>query len=203
MGRVHLGVRVVVAGSELRRRSVHSTSNRPKRRGQSLTEFALVAPLLFLIIAVTIDFARLVYVYGAISSISREGARTASLKDQDSSDCLIFQSMEAGGAGGFNLQADPNSQRGDSDPNSPPGPLSPTTPTPGQGFIYVFPAVASGSPPDSAANCGGNGSSRFVTPSIRDVTVEVQYGFRPWVSVVASFIPPITIKTVSIVQREY
>ena len=174
-----------------------------RRRGQSLVEFTLVAPLLFLIMALTIDFARLVYVYGAISSITREGARTMSLKDQDTSDCLIYQSMEANASGGFVLQADANSQAGNSDPNNPSGTLQPTPPQPGQGLIYIYPALSNGSPPDSSSFCGGAGASRAQVYGLSDVAVEVQYGFRPWISIVASFIPNFTIKTISVVQREY
>ncbi len=182
---------------------MHSAPKRAQRRGQSLVEFTLVAPLLFLIIAVTIDFARLVYVYGAVASITREGARTLSLKDQDTSDCLVYRNMEAAASGGFSLLADPKSQAGDSDPNNPSGALQPSVPPPGQGYIYIYPALSTGSPPDSPSFCAGSGASRSQLAQVRDVTVLVQYGFRPWISLVASFIPNFTIKTISIVQREY
>jgi len=179
-----------------------SIGRRRRHHGQSLVEFTLVAPLLFLIMAVTIDFARVVYVYGAISSITREGARLLSLADQATTDCVVLQRLEANG-GGFVLSADPNSQFGNSFPANPSPPLAPTAPQPGQGFIYLWPAVATGNPPDSPSNCGGTGSPRLQASGPRDVAVEVQYGFRPWISVVADFIPNFTIKTVSVVHAEY
>lgn len=164
-------------------------------------EFALVAPLLLLIVTLTIDFARVVYTYAAISAAARAGARTLSLKDQDSSDCLVYQTVESA-AQGFTLAADPRSVAGNTSPNAG-GPNGPSTPPPGQGYVYIFPAVSNGQPPDSPGACGGTGNSRVPPSQVRDVAVEVQYGFKPWVSIVADFIPNFVIKTVSVVQTEY
>jgi len=47
-----------------------------------MTEFALVAPLLFLILLVTIDFGRLVYTYGVIYVLSARFRPGALLEDQ-------------------------------------------------------------------------------------------------------------------------
>ena len=99
-----------------------------KSRAQSLVEFTLVAPLLLLIIAVTVDFARAVYAYSAISAAARSGARTLSLKDQQSTDCQVFKTVEAVGQG-FSLTADPNSVAGDANPNTG-GANGPTPPPP-------------------------------------------------------------------------
>jgi TadE-like protein len=179
-----------------------SRARRPRKgRAQSLVEFTLVAPLLLLIIAVTIDFARVVYTYSAISAAARAGARTLSLKDQDSSDCKVFAVVEAS-AQGFNLQADPNSVAGDANPNSG-GPTGPSNPPAGTGYIYIWPAVSSGQPPDSSATCVGSGAPRSPAGQSREVAVEVQYGFKPWISIVADFIPNFDIKTVSVVETEY
>jgi hypothetical protein len=38
---------------------------------------------------------------------------------------------------------------------------------------------------------------------VRDVAIEVQYSFKPWISIVADFVPVLVIKTVSVVQTEY
>ena len=46
-------------------------------RGQSIVEFALVAPLLILLVLALFDFGRAVYAYNAISNAAREGARVA------------------------------------------------------------------------------------------------------------------------------
>jgi TadE-like protein len=177
------------------------TRKRTKGRAQSLVEFTLVAPLLLLIIALTVDFARIVYTYSAISAAARAGARTLSLKDQEGTDCQVFQTVEAAGQG-FNLSADPNSVAGNVNPNVG-GASGPTTPPAGQGYVYIWPAVSTGRPPDAAGLCTGSGAPRAPAGQVREVAIEVQYGFKPWISIVADFIPVFVIKTVSVVQTEY
>jgi hypothetical protein len=174
---------------------------RKKSRAQSLVEFTLVAPLLLLIIAVTVDFARAVYAYSAISAAARSGARTLSLKDQQATDCQVFKTVEAVGQG-FNLTADPNSVAGDANPNTG-GANGPTPPPPGQGYVYIWPAVSTGQPPDAIGVCSGSGSPRAPGNQVRDVAIEVQYSFKPWISIVADFVPVLIIKTTSVVQTEY
>jgi Flp pilus assembly protein TadG len=51
--------------------------SRAKPRGQALVEFALVFPILVLIILGLFDLGRAVFIYGAISNAAREGGRTA------------------------------------------------------------------------------------------------------------------------------
>jgi Flp pilus assembly protein TadG len=161
-----------------------------------MVEFAIVAPFAVLMILLLIDFSRLVYTYAAISWAAREGARMVSLAPNVNSDCGALARVEQVGRG-FPLLADPNSVAGNNDPN---GTLSPgpTTPGAGQGYIYIYPAVAS-YPPDT--NC--TGKPRVLDNVHPDVAVEVQYGYTPIVPMFRSFIPDITIKTISVVHVEY
>ncbi len=46
-----------------------------RERGASLVEFALISPLLFLLLLGIVDFGRAIYYYGAISGSARETAR--------------------------------------------------------------------------------------------------------------------------------
>src|SRR5256885_13209599 len=48
-----------------------------RRAGQSMVEFAVLAPIFFLLLLGTIDLGRAVYTYNAISNAAREGARAA------------------------------------------------------------------------------------------------------------------------------
>jgi Flp pilus assembly protein TadG len=50
------------------------------RRGQALVEFALVAPVVLLIIGATVDMGRGLLLYGLLSGASRDMARQASLE---------------------------------------------------------------------------------------------------------------------------
>ena len=47
---------------------------RDRSRGQSVVEFALVLPILLLLLAATIDFGRLFYLYVAVNNAAKEGA---------------------------------------------------------------------------------------------------------------------------------
>ena len=52
---------------------------RRRRRGQAIAEFAVVAPIFFLILFGIIDFGRYVYTANAINNGTREGARSGSV----------------------------------------------------------------------------------------------------------------------------
>jgi Flp pilus assembly protein TadG len=46
-----------------------------RERGQGLVEFALVIPILLLIVIAILDFGRAIYAYSVVSNCAREGAR--------------------------------------------------------------------------------------------------------------------------------
>jgi Flp pilus assembly protein TadG len=165
-----------------------------------MVEFALVAPVLFIIVFLLIDFARLIYAFGSIAWATRQAARVVSLQPQATSDCLAF-SIAKQTANGFGLSADPNSVVGNTDPNNP-GTPGPTTNIPaGTGLIYIWPAVASGPDPASAATCSG--STRQISPTVQDVAVQIKYKYAPLMPLIASFVPSFTITTISVVHTEY
>ena len=170
------------------------------RSGQGLVEFSLILPFVLFVCFFCIDAGRLVYTYNSISSIARDGARTASLASQTYSDCLTFSRVESEGAP-FGITADPNSSYGDSDPNNP-GTPGPSNPSPGNGYVYVFPAVATASPPDSAPNCSSTSPRQLGAPPTNDVTVLVEYRFVPFTPLVANLLGGITVKAISVEQDE-
>jgi hypothetical protein len=176
----------------------HKKSRSGRQRSQALVEFALVSPLFLLVVFSAIDIGRLLYAYTAISSAARDGARTASLSTSIFSDCQIIQELELVGQG-FPLRMDPNSIAGNSDPNSPSGPLQPTMPPANVGYGYIWPAVATANPPDS--NCNSS-QQRAISPTVKQVAVEVQYHFIPLLPFVGSFAPNIIVKSVSVVTTE-
>jgi hypothetical protein len=171
------------------------------QRSQALVEFAIVSPIFLLIIFSAIDISRLLYTYTAISSAARDGARTASLSGSLFSDCQIIQEIELVGQG-FPVRMDPSSIAGNSDPNNPSPPLQPALPAqipPNVGYGYIWPAVATGNPPD--LNCT-SATQRAIAPSVKHVAVEVQYHFVPLLPFVSQFAPNIIVKTVSVVTTE-
>jgi Flp pilus assembly protein TadG len=57
----------------------------PSIRGQSLVEFALIVPLLLLIVFFLLDVGRAVYYYSVIYNAAREGARYGIIHPADTS----------------------------------------------------------------------------------------------------------------------
>lgn len=58
---------------------------RSSRRGQALVEFALILPVLIVMMMGVVDLGRGIYAYNAISNAAREGGRTA-IVNQDLAD---------------------------------------------------------------------------------------------------------------------
>lgn len=71
---------------------------RRQRRGAAAVEFALVAPVLFLLVFGMIEFGRLVMVQQILTNASREGARLAVLDDITVSDVSTTVSTYLTGA---------------------------------------------------------------------------------------------------------
>lgn len=81
-------------------------TGRSKRRGQALVEFALVAPILLLLVLGLIDFARAWNVYQVITDAAREGARAAVVEDGSLTQADVEAIIEAAlGRANLNLDA--------------------------------------------------------------------------------------------------
>jgi TadE-like protein len=175
-----------------------------------MVEFALVSPLILFVVFASIDLGRLIYTYNAISSAARDGARLVALRAQLESDCLPLDRMEQVGQG-FPLVPDPNSiaDTANTDPNNP-GSAGPTTPPRGNGYIYIWPAVATAEPQDGTngsgvKNCDSTTQRGGAGSQVKHVAVEIQYVFQPLTPLIGSVLPHggITVRTISVVQTEY
>ncbi|HVH64985.1 MAG TPA: TadE/TadG family type IV pilus assembly protein [Candidatus Acidoferrum sp.] len=130
-----------------------------RHSGQSMIEFALLAPVFFLLLLGTMDLGRGVYIYNTISDAAREGTRAAIPYDSPlPTNAQVVTAVQSKLGGGFGLQTDPCSG----------GPVTaacPATPTqPNTGFIWY--------------------SSGIGTYGRNKVTVKVSYLFQPWVPIV-------------------
>ena len=71
---------------------------RPRGRrgnGQSLVEFALVIPIIVLLIAAFVEIGRAVFAYNTIANAAREGARVAAVNQlEDITDCDASRPVE-------------------------------------------------------------------------------------------------------------
>jgi len=165
-----------------------------------MVEFGLVAPLFFLLIFASIDFARLAYTYAAISAAARDGAREISLSTNQATDCSAIVKIEQVGQG-FPIRMDPHSISGNTDPNGPSNnSLGPQAPPAGLGYAYIWPSSSSAVPQESHCTSAG---ARPVSQTTHDVDVEIQYHFVPMTPLVGSVFPEIVVKTISVVHTEY
>jgi len=123
-----------------------------------MVEFAVLAPIFFLLLLGTIDLGRAVYIYNAISDAAREGTRAAVPFDTPlPTNAAVLAAVQSKLGGGFSLQADPCLI-------SPPC-ATPSTPLqPNTGYIWY--------------------SSGIGTPGRGQVTVKISFLFQPWIPVV-------------------
>ena len=164
-----------------------------------MIEAAIVLPVFLLLFSLTVDIGRAAYTYVIIGQVAQAAARTLSLPDSAHSDCLAFTNSESN-RNGYTIAADPNSVTGDADPVA-----TPSAPTQGSaiaantGDLYLYPAVATASPPDNGANCTGT------TPRAHygRVTAQITFEFVPWTPIAGNLTGPITIVAVASVTSQY
>jgi hypothetical protein len=131
-----------------------------RHSGQSMVEFAVLAPIFFLLLLGTIDLGRGIYIYNTISDAAREGTRAAIPFDTPlPSNGAVIAAVQSKLGGGFALSTDPCAGNAEV-PGS-----CPTTPTaPNSGYIWY--------------------SSGIGTPGRGTVKVKISFLFQPWVPVV-------------------
>lgn len=88
------------------------TRSRHSERGQSLVEFAIMLPVLLIILAGVLDLGRLYYAYVAVTDAAAEGASYAAIKPDDSAG--IYKRAQA--ASGGQVQLAPELVHVDPDP---------------------------------------------------------------------------------------
>jgi len=151
----------------------------------------------FLILTIGIvDFGRYVYIKGVLNSEVIRAARLLTLTKNQSSDCSALQDVVTNSEGFIDL-TDPNSSEGDLAPGAGGASnLEPSTPPGGQGYVYIYPAVAPTNP--STVNC----ASSHVRVS-GQVLVQTTYEFVPWTPIVSEVVPQITIFATSTQTTEW
>ena len=156
-------------------------TTRRRSRAQSMVEFAVLAPIFFLLLIGTIDLGRAIYIYNSISDAAREGARAsipqnvATLSNPNS---VVLAAADSKLGGGFSLSVDPNSGTS-TDPNT-----AQTPGTPNTGYLWYSSGIGFG--------------------YHRTITVKITYFFQPWVPIVSQAAGnKIMLTAVSSMQTEY
>src|SRR5256884_2802333 len=99
-----------------------------RRAGQSMVEFAVLAPVFFLLLLGTIDLGRAVYTYNAISNAAREGARAAVPYDSPlPTTASVVAAVQSKLGGGFTLTVDTPCAGLPAGGSCPTGPTRPNT----------------------------------------------------------------------------
>lgn len=176
-----------------------------KRRGQAMTEFALIAPIFFVMILFLVDVARVIYYYDVISNAAREGAREAILEYNQCSNQTpgatagtppVTCSTPPNGTGVTIVGVDPAMDRvtggalkfqfanTTSDTGTPP----PCTPAPNRGCVWVF-EVGSGTPnsngPDPTDPLQTINYNSLKAGGNHDIRVEIEYNFTPFTPMIS------------------
>ncbi len=183
--------------------------------GQTMVEFALVAPVAFLLLFGLVDVARAVFYYNTISSAAREGAREAILQYNQSANTgpnpappaptdLVGVNNAVSRAGAHVLGFD--FLTGSSDGKAPKCGSASNQPDPNHGCVWVF-EVGTGSTctspttanPASAPNTGPNPSglnpdqytngcdfTPLKASGHQDVVVEIEFRFTPYTPIVSN-----------------
>jgi Flp pilus assembly protein TadG len=182
--------------------------SRRKKRGQSLVEMAMIAPLLIMMLVSVIDFGRAAYDYSTLSAAVREGARQAALTGSTRmSDADVVAAVRRYAVG---LSLAPascvNGAVGAAWPPSTPASAAPNT-----GVIYIV----SGSSSSSSTNAPGGqspanatGSCAAVNPAYAGrypLTIKVLYNFQPLTPFVQQFLGSgsVTLTVASTMTTEY
>jgi hypothetical protein len=78
------------------------------QKGQSLTEFALIIPVLLLLVCAIIDFGRLSFGYMELHMVAQESARLGGLGQGDAAISEYASTMYSGGGEGMQVLIQPS-----------------------------------------------------------------------------------------------
>jgi hypothetical protein len=182
---------------------------REKKRGQSLVEMAMIAPLLIMMLVSVIDFGRAAYDYSTLSAAVREGARQAVLTGNTRmTDTDVVNAVKKYAVGLSLSQAGcvNGVQGGSIWP-----PTTPASAAPNTGIIYIVSGSSSSATIDAPAGqspSGVVGSCAAVNPAYAGrypLTIKVLYNFQPLTPFVQQFLGSgsVTLTVVSTMTTEY
>ena len=177
-------------------------------RSQSMTEFALVAPILFFLIFALVDFGRGIYTYITISQAANEGARVAIVGEPPD----YLQSTNADVLSAV-VKHSIAAQLGEVCTNGP-IPANPQPPA-NTGYIYVtaYPPSSSYEPtprPNAPGAEHGSNPSPGTCDNINDAAgntplqVTIYYNFQPVTPILSTFLGGhIILSSWAVYQTEY
>ena len=169
-----------------------------------MVEFALVAPLLFLLLFGIVDFGRVIYVYVTINQAVNEGVRTA-IRDSAllPTNVDVENSVKQHAVDVFLANPCPN------------GPITTATPPTNQGWVYITqpnpPSTRESLSKDLKNAPGGQmwgfsaGSCSAINPAYdhSPLQVTIRYNFVPFTPLIRQFAGSIVITAAAVYNTEY
>jgi len=163
-----------------------------RRRGQSLVEFAMIAPFLIMILLLVVDCGRAAYDYSTLAGAAREGARAAITTGNNRPDnSRVIGAVEQNAIG---LSLSSGTCVNDPAPASPAMQANTGLVYVGAGSGNVTTNAPGGQAPAGVGVCGA------VVPSYAGhypLTVTVKYNFQPLTPFGSQFFPNGIVMTVS------
>jgi Flp pilus assembly protein TadG len=91
-------------------RACHGVSRSRRRRGAAMVEFALVAPVFFLVVLGMVEFGRMIMVQQVLTNATREGARRAVVEGATESEVktLVTDYLKNSSVGGTTVTVNPS-----------------------------------------------------------------------------------------------
>jgi len=175
-----------------------------RQRSQSMVEFAIVAPLLLLLIFGIVDFGRVIYVYITLNQAVNEAVRVA-IRDS----ALLPTNGDVESAAKIHA-VDVNLAN-----PCPNGPITTATPPSNQGWIYITepnPSSAVETLSPTLENAPGgqrwafdNGTCSATNPAYNHAPLQVtiRYDFVPITPLIAQFAGNIVISAAAVYRTEY
>jgi TadE-like protein len=174
-----------------------------------MTEFALVAPILLLMLFGIVDFGRLIYIYGTLVESANEGARVAIKASTPLPSNLDVQAASKIGAQSLYLAT--------SCPNGPVPPITgagASNPPSDQGWIFITepnpPTTVESSPaydaPGGQAPANATGSCSAVNPfssGTYPLQVTVRYTYAFFTPLLEQLAPTFTLQAYATDYTEY
>ncbi len=174
-----------------------------------MTEFALVAPILLLMLFGILDFGRLIYIYGTLVEAANEGARIAIKASSPLPSNLDVQTAAKNASQSLYLAT-----------SCPNGPLPPITgagsanPPAGQGWIFITepnpPSTVETSPaydaPGGQAPANATGSCSAVSPfssGTYPLQVTVRFNYAFFTPLLEQLAPTFTLQAYATDYTEY
>jgi len=141
-------------------------SSRRRTRGQALVEFALILPLLLILLMAVIDVGRLVFAYNSVSNAAREAGRTAIVNQT----AVTIREKAAQQAAMLGLPT--------TDPGGCPADGGPTTANSGTCFAFL----------------NGAGTAPCATPAVGcTAVVSVKWRYQTLIPLVGDLVGPVAV----------